>query len=116
MIVAVVATAFASSAIAQEKFQKLTGGQIRAKLAGMELTDETHWYDFYDRNGTVLSSSMGRKRTGKWWIEKNRLCVELDKGDLAKCYDVRLSGNKVKLRGEGLLQMDAVLRPPMDRK
>jgi hypothetical protein len=70
----------------KKNFQKLTGQQIRAKFAGKELTDEVHWYDFFDRNGTVLSSSMGCKRTGKWWIEKNRLCVELDKEELAKCY------------------------------
>ena len=30
------------SAAAEEKFQKLTGGQIRAKLAGMELTSKSY--------------------------------------------------------------------------
>src|SRR5712671_633321 len=30
---------------AAEKFQKLSGAQIRARLAGMEITDETHWAD-----------------------------------------------------------------------
>jgi hypothetical protein len=84
--------AFASRAAAEEKFKKLTGVQIRAKFAGMVLTDEVHWRDLYERNGTVLSSSMGRKRNGKWWIEKDQLCVEMDKEPPAKCYDVRLSG------------------------
>src|SRR5712692_8516043 len=78
------AATFASSVAAQEKFQKLTGAQIRAKFGGMELTDEVHWYDLYERNGTVLSSSMGRKRNGKWRVEKNELCVELEE-ELAKC-------------------------------
>jgi hypothetical protein len=32
----------ASSATAEEKFQKLTGAQIRAKVAGTELTDNIH--------------------------------------------------------------------------
>src|SRR5262249_1292424 len=59
---------FGSSAAAEEKFQKLTAGQIRAKLAGMELTDNVHWRDLYQRNGTVMSTSMGRKRTGKWLV------------------------------------------------
>src|SRR5258708_283231 len=49
------------SATAEEQFQKLTGGQIRAKLAGMELTDNVHWRDLYQRNGTGMSTSMGRK-------------------------------------------------------
>ena len=37
------AVAFGSRAEAEQKFQKLTGGQIQAKFAGMELTDEAHW-------------------------------------------------------------------------
>ena len=58
-----------ANAAAEEKLQKLTGGQIRAKLTGMELTDNVHWRDLYQRNGTVMSTSMGRKRTGKWRVE-----------------------------------------------
>src|SRR6478672_6917999 len=56
------------SATAEEKFQKLTAGQIRDKLAGMELTDNVHWRDLYQRNGTVMSTSMGHRRTGKWRV------------------------------------------------
>jgi hypothetical protein len=108
------AATFASSAVAEEKFQKLTGAQIRAKFSGMELTDEVHWSDVYERNGTVLSSSMGRKRTGKWRVEKDQLCVEFE-NELEKCYEVRLSGQKVELRGEGLLPSDGVLEQPIGR-
>jgi hypothetical protein len=103
--------AFASSVATEEKFQKLTGAQIRAKFAGMELTDEVHWRDLYERNGTVLSSSMGRKRTGKWRVEKDELCIEFE-NELENCYQVRLSGKKVELRGEGLLPSDGVLEQP----
>ena len=71
--------ALGSTAVTEEKFQKLTGGQIRAKLAGMELTDNVHWRDSYQRNGTVMSASMGHKRTGKWQIEDDQLCIEFEK-------------------------------------
>ena len=103
------------SAAAEEKFQKLRGGQIRAKLAGMELTDNVHWRDLYQRNGTVMSTSMGRKQTGKWRIEKDRLCIEFEKEPIPKCYDVWLSGNEIELRGEGLLPLQGVLEPPTAR-
>src|SRR5207253_2493729 len=63
-------TTLGTTAATEEKFQKLTAGQIRAKLAGMELTDNVHWRDLYQRNGTVMSTSMGRKRTGKWRVEQ----------------------------------------------
>ena len=82
----------------------------------MELTDEVHWYDFYDRNGTILSSSMGRKRQGKWWIEKDQLCIDVDKESAVRCYDVLASGNNVQLRGEGFIPLDAVLRVPLNRR
>ena len=55
---------------AAEKFQKLTGAQIQAKFAGMEMSDEVHWRDRYERNGTVTSQSMGKNRFGKWRVEK----------------------------------------------
>jgi hypothetical protein len=64
----VVAT-LGADAPAEEKFQKLTGGQIRGTLGGMELTDNVHWRDLYQRNRTVMSTSMGRQRTGKWRVE-----------------------------------------------
>jgi hypothetical protein len=104
---------FAASAPAEEKFQKLSGAQIRAKIAGMELTDEVHWREFYERSGIVTSSSMGRKRTGKWRVEKDQLCIELDKDPPTKCYEMWMSGKKVELRREGLLPLQGVLEQPL---
>jgi len=104
------------NAVAKEKFRKLKGAQIRAKFSGRELTDEVHWYDFYDRNGTMLSSSMGKKREGKWWIDKDKLCIDVDKEAAVRCYDVLVSGNSVQLRGDGFIPLDAVLRSPINRR
>ena len=105
------AATLASSAVAEEKFQKLTGAQIRAKVAGMELTDNIHWRDVYQRNGTLTSISMGRKRSGKWRVEKDQLCVEFEK-ELPTCYDVLASGSKAKLQREGTLPLEVVIEPP----
>ena len=103
------------SAAAEEKFHKLTGGQIRTKLAGMELTDNVHWRDFYQRNGTVMSTSMGRKRTGKWLVEDDQLCIEFEKEPIPDCYDVWLSGKQVELRREGVLPLQGTLEPSSGR-
>ena len=103
------------SASAEEKFQKLKGVQIRAKLAGMELTDNVHWRDFYQRNGTVMSTSMGRKRTGKWQVEDDQLCIEFEKEPVPECYDVWLSGKTVELRREGSLPLQGTLEPSSGR-
>ena len=113
---AVAVAALASGTAAEEKLQKLSAGQIRTKIAGMELTDEVHWRELYERGGTVTSDSMGRKRTGKWRVEKDQLCVEFDKEPPAKCYEVWMSGKKVELRGEGLMPLQGVVEPPTGRK
>jgi hypothetical protein len=106
---------FGSNAAAEEKFQKLTAGQIRAKLAGMELTDNVHWRDLYQRNGTVTSTTMGRKRTGKWRVERDELCIEFENEPIPKCYGVWTSGKQVELRREGLLPLQGSLEPPSGR-
>jgi len=66
---------------AAEKFQKLSGAQIRAKFVGMEMTDNVHWADVFGPNGDLKSYSMGRKKDGKWRTEKDELCVDRGKDD-----------------------------------
>jgi hypothetical protein len=62
--------AIGPGALAEEKFQKLTGHQIQARLSGMELTDEVHWDDLYQPNGVLVTNEMGHKTTGKWRVQK----------------------------------------------
>jgi hypothetical protein len=106
----------ASSTDASEKFKRLTGVQIQAKFAGMEMSDDVHWRDLYDRNGTVKSQSMGKHRVGKWWIANNELCVDLGK-DSGGCYQVWVVGKKVEFRREGLDSaiLDGTLQSPRAR-
>jgi hypothetical protein len=101
---------------AAEKFQKLGGSQIRARLAGMEITDEAHWADVFAANGTLTSYSMGRKSTGKWHVQKDELCIDRGKED-GGCYQVWLSGKKVELRREGSgLPLEGVLQKQSVRR
>ena len=107
---------FDVSPILAENYQKLTGAQVRAELAGMEITDEIHWRDVYERDGTVRSHSMGRRRLGKWLVRQDELCVDLGKEEAESCYEVWLSGRSVELRPSGLgLSLKGVLRKPTDR-
>jgi hypothetical protein len=107
---------FQASAEAAEKFQKLSGPQIRAKLAGMEITDEAHWADVFAANGTLISYSMGRKSTGKWSSQRDELCIERGSDD-GGCYQVWLSGRKVELRREGSsLPLEGVLQKQSIRR
>ena len=105
---------FGSGAAAEENFHKLTGAQIRAKIAGMEVTDNVHWRDVYERNGSVMSNSMGRKRTGKWRVDNDQLCVEFEQ-EMPSCYEVLVSGKKAKLQREGTPALEVVIEPPSGR-
>ena len=100
-----------SGAAAEETFQKLTGAQIRGRIAGMEVSDEVHWRDFYDRTGRVTSSSMGHQRTGKWRIEKDQLCVEFEQ-EMPNCYEVLVRGKRGRLQREGALPLEVIIEPP----
>jgi hypothetical protein len=103
-------------AAAEEKFQKLSGSQIRARLVGMEITDEVHWADAFAANGTLTSYSMGRKAIGKWNVQKDELCIDRGKDD-GGCYQVWLAGKKVELRREGSkLPLEGVLQKQSVRR
>ena len=104
-----------ASTVAAENSRKLSGSQIRAKFAGMQLTDEVHFRDVYDRDGTLRSYSMGTKKVGKWAIEKDELCLYFKEPDDG-CYEVSLSGDRVEMKPSGLgLSIDGILQTPTDR-
>ena len=100
--------------VAAETLQKLSGAQIRAKFVGMQLTDEVHYRLVYERGGTLRSVQMGVKKSGKWVIEKDQLCLYLGETDDG-CYDVALSGKTFTLTPAGLgSPLDGILQPIFD--
>lgn len=103
------------SMVAAETLQKLSGAQIRARFAGMQLTDEVHWRYAYDRDGRLRSYSMGTKKIGKWAIEKDELCLYLNEPDDG-CYEVSLSGERIEMKPSGVgLTLEGVLQTPAER-
>jgi hypothetical protein len=106
---------FQVSTIAAENSRKLSGNQIRERFAGKQLTDEVHFRDVYDRDGTLRSYAMGTKKVGKWAVEKDELCLYFKEPDDG-CYDVSLSGDRIEMRPSGLgLTIDGILQTPTDR-
>jgi hypothetical protein len=104
-----------SNGEAAEKFQKLTGTQIRAKFTGMEMTDNVHFADVFGANGGLRTYSMGRKQDGKWRVEKDELCVDRGKDD-GGCYQVWISGKNVEFRRAGLpAALNGILQHPAAR-
>ena len=106
---------FEVSTIAAENSRKLSGSQIREKFAGMQLTDEVHWRDVYDRDGTLRSYTLGEKKVGKWAVERDELCLQFKDPDDG-CYEVWLSSGRIKMQPSGLgLSIEGILQAPTDR-
>lgn len=99
------------SAIAAENSRRFSGSQIREKLSGMQLTDEVHWRDVYNRDGTLRSYADGKGRVGK----KDELCIYFKEPDDG-CYEVSISGDRIEMKPSGLgLSIEGVLQQPTDR-
>jgi hypothetical protein len=103
---------FAADAVVAESARKLSGAQIRASFAGMQLTDEVHYRLVYERGGALRSVAMNAKKRGKWTVDKDQLCLYLDEPDDG-CYEVSRSGKTFTLTPVGLgLSLDGILQLP----
>ena len=104
-------TLFGARSVSADTPKKLSGAQIRARLAGMQLTDEVHYRFVYERDGTLRSYSMGVKKVGKWTVEKDDLCLYLGESDDG-CYQVTLAGERIEMTPTGLGgTVDGILQP-----
>jgi hypothetical protein len=98
-----------------EKFQKLSGSQIRAKFTGMEMTDSVHFADLFGAGGTLKTFSMGKRKHGQWRVERDDICVDRGKDD-GGCYQVWMAGKNVEFRREGLgATLEGILQRPVPR-
>jgi hypothetical protein len=104
-----------AGAVAAENSQKRSGSQIRAKLTGMQLTEEVHWRDAYERDGSLRSYTLGKKTVGRWAVRKGELCLYFKEPEDG-CYEVWLSGDRIEMKPSGLgLSIEGILQTPTDR-
>ena len=92
------ATIFESIAHAQERFKLLGEKEIRARVVGKDITDSSHWVSNLRPDGALLSSEMGRKWTGIWKIQNNKLCMTKPHLGSADCNEVWMSGANIRMR------------------
>src|SRR5262245_37928668 len=51
---------FVSLGLAADNFRKLKDAEIKARLAGMEISDGVHWAEQYMRDGTYKAFHLGK--------------------------------------------------------
>jgi hypothetical protein len=108
--------AFVRPAHAAERFTKLSGAQIAARLGGMQFTEEVRRRDIYQKDGTLRRYEMGRARLGTWHIRGNEMCVDFGNDDDTNCFEIWLQGNKVVMQRdtEDNYPSEGTLEKPID--
>src|SRR3954452_23672540 len=76
------------TAHAQETFKLLAEKEIRARVVGNDITDSSHWVSYLRPDGVLISDEMGRKWTGAWKIQNNKLCMSNPNLDSPDCNEV----------------------------
>jgi hypothetical protein len=79
-------------------FKLLSEKEIRARVVGKDITDSAHWVSYLRPDGVLLSNEMGRKWTGTWTIQKNKLCMSNPTLESLDCNQVWMSGANIRLR------------------
>jgi hypothetical protein len=92
------ATISGSLGHAQENFKLLGEKEIRARVVGKDITDSSHWANYLRPDGVLLSSEMGRKWTGTWKIQNNKLCMSNPNLESPDCNEVWMSGANIRMR------------------
>src|SRR6266571_4644043 len=94
----VAALACGPLALAQGQFKLLGEKEIRARVIGRDITDSSHWVTYLRPDGVLVSDEMGRKWTGVWKIQNNRLCMSNSSSKSLDCNEVWMSGANVRMR------------------
>ena len=86
------------TARAEDMFKLLGEKEIRARVVGKDITDSSHWASYLRPDGVLLSVEMGRKWTGTWKIQNNKLCMSNPNLESPDCNEVWMSGANIRMR------------------
>ncbi len=102
----------ADRSAAESPFRKLSGKEIGSTIIGKQITDDVHWTDTYQKDGKILSLSMGVERHAGWKIEGDQLCLQDYEAD--GCYEIWVRGDEVQFRSNGkeIMNLTGIIRAP----
>jgi hypothetical protein len=97
---------------AANTFTRLSAREIRAKIIGKVVTDDTHWSQHFRPDGTLQSIVLSQLRQGTWKIANNALCltVKTRREQTIECYEVWLWKDHVEYRQNGMTMMEGFVR------
>jgi hypothetical protein len=90
--------AYGSAGFAQDSFKLLGEKEIRARIIGKDIADSFHWVTYLRSDGSLFIDAAGRKSTGIWKIQNNKLCMSKPATKSLDCNEVWMSGANIRLR------------------
>lgn len=101
-----------SPVFAAEKFMRLSAADIRVKIIGKVVTDDAHWWDHFETDGTLKSIDLGKLTPGTWKIDGDELCLIHDAPTRisTNCYEIWQMNDQVRYRRDGITIMEGFLR------
>jgi hypothetical protein len=83
---------------AGDNFKLLGEKEIRATVAGKNITDGVHWSLYLRPDGALVGVESGASWTGARNVQKSKLCMSNPGSKVFDCYDVWISGENISLR------------------
>jgi len=110
-LVACCATQVVGHALAADKFKRLNGAEIRGRIVGNVVTDQSHWSDHYNRDGTLKAIDLGIVKPGIWKVEGDEMCVvRKARKPMTECFEIWVSKDEVEYRRDDITLTSGVLR------
>ena len=97
---------------AADLFHRLSAQEIRTKIIGNVITDDTHWSQHFRPDGTLHAIALARLRQGTWHIEGDTLCRTLTRRGktTTACSEVWMWQDRVEYREQGVTVMEGFVR------
>jgi hypothetical protein len=96
---------------ASEAFKRLTASEIQARIIGRVVTDESHWSDRFESNGTLNAMELGWRKLGSWKFQGNEMCVTRKaRKPVEECFEIWQSQDQIEYRRDGITLTWGVLR------
>jgi hypothetical protein len=97
--------------LAADTFKRLTAAEIRARIIGNVVTDESHWSDRFEPEGIFIGIELGKVERGTWRLAGDQLCVKRQTGKpVTECFEIWLDHDEVEYRRDGVTVGSGVLR------
>jgi len=97
--------------LAADTFKRLTAAEIRARIIGNVVTDESHWSDRFEPGGTFIGIELGKVERGTWRLAGDQLCLKRQaEKPVTECFEVWLDDDEVEYRRDGVTVGSGVLR------